>query len=91
LNLVEKGIQTIAHLHYLLLKLSQDGFNELNYPLVSNLNYTMTNKYPLLTNDRLLFPASFIIDKEGIIPYCMVNNLLCGKSVNELLRILKSI
>jgi peroxiredoxin (alkyl hydroperoxide reductase subunit C) len=51
----------------------------------------MTNKYQLLTNDGLLFPASFIIDKEGIIQYCMVNNLLCGRSVNELLRILKSI
>jgi peroxiredoxin (alkyl hydroperoxide reductase subunit C) len=33
----------------------------------------------------------FIIDKEGIIQYYTVNNLLCGRSVDELLRILQSI
>ena len=33
----------------------------------------------------------FIIDTEGIIQYCNFNNLLCGRSINELIRILKSI
>lgn len=33
----------------------------------------------------------FIIDKEGIIQYYTVNNLLCGRSVNELFRILQYI
>ncbi|HSQ87519.1 MAG TPA: hypothetical protein VLM92_01725, partial [Romboutsia sp.] len=32
-----------------------------------------------------------IIDKEGVIQYYNVNNLLCGRSINEILRILKSI
>jgi alkyl hydroperoxide reductase subunit AhpC len=33
----------------------------------------------------------FIIDKRRIIQYYTVNNLLCGRSVDELLRILQSI
>ena len=80
-----------SHLHYLLSKRSQGGLAELNYPLVSDLNQTITNKYKLLTNEGLAFPGIFIIDKEGIIQYYMVNNLLCGRSINELIRILKSI
>ena len=80
-----------SHLHYLLSKRSQGGLSELKYPLVSDLNQTITNKYRLLTHDGLSFPGVFIIDKEGIIQYYTVNNLLCGRSINELLRILKSI
>jgi peroxiredoxin (alkyl hydroperoxide reductase subunit C) len=80
-----------SHLHYLLSKRSQGGLGQLNYPLISDLNQTITNKYKLLTTDGFALPGSFLIDKEGIIQYYTVNNLLCGRSINELLRILKSI
>jgi peroxiredoxin (alkyl hydroperoxide reductase subunit C) len=80
-----------SHIHYLLSKRSQGGLGQLNYPLISDLNQTITSKYRLLTTDGLALPGVFIIDKEGIIQYYTVNNLLCGRSVNELLRILQSI
>ena len=80
-----------SHLHYLLLKRSEGGLNNLSYPLVSDLNHSITNKYKMLTNEGFSFPGLFIIDKEGIIQYYTVTNLLCGRSINELLRILKSI
>lgn len=80
-----------SHLHYLLSKRSQGGLGFLNYPLISDLNQTITNRYKLLTMDGFAFPGIFVIDKEGIIQYYTVNNLLCGRSINELLRILQSI
>ena len=80
-----------SHLHYLLLKRNQGGLDRLNFPLISDLNRTITSTYKLLTNDGFSLPGLFILDKEGIIQYYTVNNLLCGRSVNELLRILKSI
>ena len=80
-----------SHIHYLLSTRSQGGLEELNYPLISDLNQNITNKYKLLTNEGLSLPGVFIIDKEGIIQYYTVNNLLCGRSVNELLRILQSV
>lgn len=80
-----------SHLHYLLSNRSQGGLADFNYPLVSDFNQTITNNYKLLTNDGLAFPGVFIIDKEGIIQYYTVNNLLCGRSINELILILKSI
>lgn len=70
---------------------SQGGLSQLNYQLISDFNHFITVKYKLLTSDGLSFTGLFIIDKEGIIQYYTVNNLLCGRSINELLRILKLI
>lgn len=80
-----------SHLHYLLSKRTQGELAELYFPLVSDLNQTITNKYHLLTKDRLSLPGVFIIDKEGIIQYYIINNLLCGRNIGELLRVLKSL
>ena len=80
-----------SHLYCSLSKRNQGGLAELNYPLISDLNHAITNKYKLLTDDGFSFPGLFIIDKEGIIQYYTVHNLLCGRSINELLRILKAI
>ena len=80
-----------SHLHYLLTKRNQGGLGQLNYPLISDTNRSITSTYKLLNKDGLALPGLFIIDKEGIIQYYTVNNLLCGRSINELLRILKSI
>lgn len=80
-----------SHLQYSLLDRSQGGIGELNYPLVSDLNRTITGMYNLLTNDGFAFPGIFIVDKEGLIQYYTVNNLLCGRNIDELLRVLESI
>ena len=88
------GISTdspFSHLHYLLSRRSQGGVEQLKYPLISDLNQMITKKYKLITKEGFAFPGLFIIDKEGIIQYYTVNNLLCGRSIHELLRILKSI
>jgi peroxiredoxin (alkyl hydroperoxide reductase subunit C) len=80
-----------SHLHYLASDQDQGGVGELNYPLVSDLSQTITKTYNLHTNEGLAFPGTFIVDKEGIIQYHTVNNLLCCRNIDELLRVLKSI
>ena len=80
-----------SHLHYLLSKRSQGGLGSLNYPLISDLNHKVSNNYKLLTSDGFSLPGLFIIDKEGIIQYYSVNNLLCGRNIDEILRILQSL
>jgi peroxiredoxin (alkyl hydroperoxide reductase subunit C) len=69
----------------------QGGLANLNYPLISDLSQNITRDYKLLTEEGLALPGLFIIDKEGIIQYYIVNNLLCSRSINELIRILESI
>nr|YP_009029491.1 2-Cys peroxiredoxin [Lithodesmium undulatum]YP_009029549.1 2-Cys peroxiredoxin [Lithodesmium undulatum]AGH29022.1 2-Cys peroxiredoxin [Lithodesmium undulatum]AGH29080.1 2-Cys peroxiredoxin [Lithodesmium undulatum]UYC30438.1 2-Cys peroxiredoxin [Lithodesmium undulatum]UYC30496.1 2-Cys peroxiredoxin [Lithodesmium undulatum] len=80
-----------SHLRSLLSDREEGGLANLAYPLISDLTQAITNDYKLLTEDGLAFPGLFIIDKEGILQYYTVNNLLCGRSINELLRILESI
>ena len=80
-----------SHLHYLLSKRTQGGLGNLNYPLISDSNQTITKKYRLLANEGVVFPGVFIIDKEGLIQYYTVNNLLCGRSIDELIRVLQSL
>ena len=80
-----------SHLRCLLSSREEGGLKDLNYPLVSDLTKKITNDYKLLTDDGMVFPGLFIIDKEGVIQYYTANNLLCGRSVNELLRVLRSI
>lgn len=80
-----------CHLRYLISSRDEGGLEGLKYPLISDLRQTITNDYKLLTDDGMALPGLFIIDKEGIIQYYNVNNLLCGRSINEILRILKAI
>jgi peroxiredoxin (alkyl hydroperoxide reductase subunit C) len=80
-----------SHLQSLLLSRKQGGLANLNYPLISDLSQNITRDYKLLTEEGLALPGLFIIDKEGIIQYYTVNNLLCSRSINELIRILESI
>ena len=80
-----------SHLQSLVLSRKQGGLANLNYPLISDLSQNITRDYKLLTEEGLALPGLFIIDKEGIIQYYTVNNLLCSRSVNELIRILESI
>ena len=80
-----------SHLHYLRISQEMGGLKNLNYPLLSDSTQAITLNYDLLTEDGLALPGLFVIDKEGLIQYYNVNNLLCGRSVNEVLRILKSI
>ena len=80
-----------SHLQFLLSTQYQNNLLELQYPLLSDLTQKITQNYHLLTNDGLCLPGLFIIDKEGIIQYYSVNNLLCGRNVTEILRILRSI
>jgi peroxiredoxin (alkyl hydroperoxide reductase subunit C) len=80
-----------SHLRSLLEPRNAGGLKDLNYPLISDLAHTIANSYNLLTDDGFAFPGLFIIDKEGVIQYYTVNSLLCGRSINEILRVLKSI
>lgn len=80
-----------SHLRSLLSNRYEGGLANLKFPLVSDLTQKITNDYKLLTDDGMAFPGVVLIDKEGVIQYYTVNNLLCGRSINEILRILESV
>ena len=80
-----------SHLQFLLSTDYKSRSKYLKYPLISDLTQNISNKYNLLNDDGLCLPGLFIIDKDGIIQYSMVNNLLCRRNISEIFRILESI
>lgn len=80
-----------SHLRSLLSSRYEGGLANLKFPLVSDLTHKITSDYRFLTDDGMAFPGVVVIDKEGVIQYYTVNNLLCGRSINEILRVLESI
>nr|YP_009511070.1 2-Cys peroxiredoxin [Hydropuntia rangiferina]AXI96743.1 2-Cys peroxiredoxin [Hydropuntia rangiferina]UAD87426.1 2-Cys peroxiredoxin [Hydropuntia rangiferina] len=80
-----------SHLAWLQMERDVGGLGNLNYPLVSDLTKNISSSYNVLTDEGKALRGLFIIDKQGIIQYSLVNNLDFGRSVTETLRILKAI
>nr|YP_009497977.1 bas1 [Gracilaria changii]ART65352.1 bas1 [Gracilaria changii] len=80
-----------SHLAWLQMERDLGGLGNLNYPLVSDLTKDISSSYNVLTEEGKALRGLFIIDKQGVIQYSLVNNLDVGRSVSETLRILKAI
>nr|YP_009346838.1 thiol-specific antioxidant protein [Gracilaria firma]APR74373.1 thiol-specific antioxidant protein [Gracilaria firma] len=80
-----------SHLAWLQMERDLGGLGNLNYPLVSDLTKDISSSYNVLTEEGKALRGLFIIDKQGVIQYSLINNLDVGRSVSETLRILKAI
>ncbi len=81
-----------AHLAWIQTERKQGGIGDINYPLVSDLTKKISKDYDVLDeNASVAARGLFIIDTEGIIQQITVNNLSCGRSVDDTLRNLKAI
>lgn len=64
----------------------------LKYPLLSDFNKEVSKRYDvLLEPEGIALRAVFIINPEGIIKYHLVHDLAVGRSVEEVLRVLKAL
>nr|UEQ12084.1 thiol-specific antioxidant protein [Batrachospermum sp.] len=80
-----------SHLAWLQVDRENGGLGDLKYPLVSDLKKEISRNYNVLINNSMALRGLFIIDKEGIIQYSVINNLAFGRSIDETLRILQAI
>lgn len=80
-----------SHLRSILSSREEGGLKDISYPLLSDLRQQITRDYKLLTDEGISSAGLVIIDKQGIIQYYSINNSLCGRSINEILRVLKAI
>ncbi|HHT9104555.1 MAG TPA: peroxiredoxin [Candidatus Wujingus californicus] len=64
----------------------------LNYPLLSDMTKDVSRKYGVLLEDKgISLRGTFIIDPEGKVKYQLVHDLGVGRSVEEILRVLKAL
>ncbi len=64
---------------------------DLNYPLLSDMTKDASCNYGVLVEEEgISLRAAFLIDPNGILKSYMVNDLGVGRSVDELLRLVKA-
>jgi len=65
---------------------------ELRYPLLSDITKEVSRSYEVLIEQKgVSLRGAFIIDLEGILRYQVVHDLDIGRSVDEILRVLKAL
>lgn len=88
------GISVDSHYSHLAWKntpVNKGGIGNINYPLVSDLDKSISKNYGVLLDQGVALRGLFLIDKEGIIRHMVVNDLPLGRSVNEALRLLHAL
>ncbi|RPH40807.1 MAG: peroxiredoxin [Desulfobulbaceae bacterium] len=88
------GVSIDSHFSHLAWKntpVNEGGIGNINYPLVSDLNKSISRDYEVLLDAGIALRGLFLIDKEGIIRHQVVNDLPLGRNVNEALRILHAL
>ncbi len=84
---------------------NKGGIEGVKYPLVADLDKTISMKYNVLGGEYLIdeegnlsfegepvaFRGLFLIDEEGVVQHELVNNLGLGRSVKEVLRLIDAL
>jgi peroxiredoxin (alkyl hydroperoxide reductase subunit C) len=70
---------------------NEGGIGNIKYPLVADLNKTISNQYGVLLPDGIALRGLFLIDKDGIVRHTVINDLPLGRNVGEALRMLDAL
>lgn len=80
-----------SHLAWTNTSRKQGGIGPINFPLLSDLQKKISRDYEVLLEDAgVALRGLFLIDPDGIIRHMSVNDLPVGRSVEEVLRLVKA-
>jgi len=80
-----------SHLAFIQRPRKEGGLGGLNYPLLADYKKEIARNYDvLLEDDGVPLRGLFVIDKEGTLRQKTVNDLPVGRSVDEVLRLVKA-
>ncbi|MBU1565631.1 MAG: peroxiredoxin [Proteobacteria bacterium] len=80
-----------SHLAWKKTKINDGGIGDIQYPLVADLDKSISRAYDVLLDAGIALRGLFLIDREGIIRHQVVNDLPLGRSVDEALRVLHAL
>ncbi len=80
-----------SHLAWKKTKINDGGIGDIQYPLVADLDKSISKAYEVLLNGSVALRGLFLIDREGIVRHQVVNDLPLGRSVPEALRLLHAL
>ncbi len=67
------------------------GIGQIRYPLVSDIKKSISRSYGVLFDDSVALRGLFLIDKDGIVRHCVINDLPLGRSVDEAIRMVDAL
>jgi peroxiredoxin (alkyl hydroperoxide reductase subunit C) len=88
------GVSVDSHFTHLAWKntpVNRGGIGDIQYPLVADLDKSISKDYGVLLDGGIALRGLFLIDKEGVVRHALVNDLPLGRSVDEVIRILDAL
>jgi peroxiredoxin (alkyl hydroperoxide reductase subunit C) len=67
------------------------GIGNVQFPLVADLKKQIAEDYGVLLSDGVALRGLFLLDREGIVRHCVINDLSLGRSIDEALRMLDAL
>jgi len=67
------------------------GIGDIQFPLVADLSKNIARDYGVLFGEEVALRGLFLIDKEGIVRHCVINDLPLGRSVDEAIRMVDAL
>ncbi len=81
-----------SHAAWLGMPKAKGGIQGITYPIVSDLNKTISTNYEVLKEDEgIAYRGLFLIDRDGIVRHQLINDLPLGRSVDEAIRLLDAL
>ena len=94
-----------SHWAWLQMPRNQGGIQGVTYPLISDINKTISADYDVLAGitefdedgdmsvdgELVAYRGLFLIDKKGIVQHQVVNNMGLGRSITETLRVIDAL
>ena len=79
-----------THLAWINTPRQEGGLGDIKYPLMSDLNKSISRDYGVLTDGGVALRGLFLINPKGQIVYEVVHDLSVGRNPDEVLRVLSA-
>ncbi len=95
----ERGVEVIgasidshfSHLAWKNTEVNNGGIGNVQYPLIADIDKSITEAYDMRTGPGIALRGSFLIDKESVVQHQVVNNLPLGRDIDEMLRMVDAL
>ena len=69
----------------------QGGIGDIQYPLVADLDKSISRQYGVLLDAGIALRGTFLIDREGVVRHAVINDLPLGRNTDEALRMVDAL
>lgn len=88
------GVSIDSHFTHLAWKntpVNQGGIGDIQFPLVADLDKSISESYGVLLPNGIALRGLFLIDRSGIVRHALVNDLPLGRNVDEAIRMVDAL